>query len=260
MLVVPTLLLRSVLAASIALLCSLGSCQRGQSPTSPPAPPVPPPPAPVPPPAPAGSPSIEFDERVHDFGLVNEGTDLKHKFVIKNVGNAVLKIENVTTSCGCTAATAGIDEIPPGGQGPLEVTFRTQSFAGPGSKGIQVATNDPRHPVSSLEIKYDVQRLLLFESMFVTLTTARGRDHVEKVWLTGSLADKARLRVVKIQGGEQQVLAKPIAERRDGKPRKGLELKLKGGKPLAGGGDITVTTGLPNPAELVLRFNATVNG
>jgi len=255
MLLVPTFHLPKVLTISLLVLGGL-ACTRDKAASSPPPPPAP---SSAQKPATAARPAISFDERVHDFGVVNEGTVLKHKFVIKNTGKAVLKIENVSTSCGCTAATAGVDEIPPGGSGPLEVTFHTNLFSGPGSKGIQVATNDPRNPTSSLEIKYDVQRLLRFESPFVSLTTKRGRDHVERLWLTGNLVDQAKLRVVKLQGVEQ-VTAKPIQARKDGKLRKGLELKLKGGTPVSASGEVILSTGLPNPAELVLRFSATVEG
>jgi hypothetical protein len=205
-----------------------------------------------------GSPVIEFDERVHDFGVVNQDMFLKHQFVIKNAGSAVLAIRNVSTSCGCVTATVERKAIPPGGSSPLEVTLGMRFFSGQGNKTLQIDSNDPSHPTSTLEIKYDIQRLLAFEPFFPTLTTKVGGEHVEKLWLEGSLADQAELRVAKIESGDRRVLASPIQERQSGKMRKGLALTLEGDKPGTGIGQVIVATGLPNPAELIVRFRASV--
>ena len=42
----------------------------------------------------AGKPSIACDEAVFDFGTVQQGEDAKHVFKVKNVGNALLKIDS----------------------------------------------------------------------------------------------------------------------------------------------------------------------
>ncbi|MBN1611626.1 MAG: DUF1573 domain-containing protein [Polyangiaceae bacterium] len=236
---------RSAVALALLLGSSPLGCQRGKS-AQPAAQARP------------GSPVIEFDERVHDFGIVNQDMFLKHQFVIKNTGNAVLSIQNVRTSCGCTTAAVGLEAIPPGGSSPLEVTLGMRYFSGRGSKTIQIDSNDPRNPTSALEIKYDMQRLIAFRPFFPTLTTRAGRDKVEKVWLEGSLAEQAELRVIKTESGECQVLARPIQERQGGKTRKGLALTLKGDKPGTATGQVTLATGLRNPAEVLVRFRATV--
>jgi hypothetical protein len=205
-----------------------------------------------------GRPAIEFDERVHDFGVVNQDISLEHPFVIKNTGNAVLIIQNVRTSCGCTAATVGLTTIPPGGSSPLEVSMGTRFFSGPGSKTIQVESNDPLHPTSTLEIRYDIQRLLVLEPFYPLLYAKRGRNDVKKVWAGGSLVDQAELRVAKVESGGRRVLAKAIQERQEGKLRKGLALTLEGDSPGTDTGQVMVSTGLRNPAEVVVRFRATV--
>lgn len=42
--------------------------------------------------APTGGPKIFFPETVHDFGTVMQGEEATHKFVVKNVGDAPLKL------------------------------------------------------------------------------------------------------------------------------------------------------------------------
>jgi hypothetical protein len=207
----------------------------------------------------AAAPAIDFDARVHDFGTVNEGTVLKHVFTVKNTGNTLLKLTEVSASCGCTTATPGTREIAPGGSGPVEVAFDTRGFPGQGSKSVTIQSNDTKNPRATLEIKYNVERLLDFEKAFIRVETPRGVDTIEEIWLTGKLVDQAKLRVVKVEGHDNQFFVKPIEAKQNGKVKKGLELKLKGNRPVSRHGDITVSTGLEQPAELVLRFNETVS-
>jgi len=39
-----------------------------------------------------GTPKIFFPETIHDFGTVMQGDKVTHKFVVKNVGDAPLKL------------------------------------------------------------------------------------------------------------------------------------------------------------------------
>ena len=52
----------------------------------------------------AQGPKIKFAETSYDFGTALQDTQVKHVFKFKNVGNDTLKIAQVQTSCGCTAA------------------------------------------------------------------------------------------------------------------------------------------------------------
>ena len=205
----------------------------------------------------AGEPAIEFDMRMHDFGLVNEGTALKHVFRVRNGGTAPLVLSEVRTSCGCTAATLGITTLPPGGSGPLEVTMDTHGVHGKGKRSITVSANDPRQPTSTLEIAYEVERLLGLDRTFVHLATTQGTNRVEKVWLAGKLVRQARLRVH--VEGTTLVTARAIEARAAGQRRKGLQLELHGQNRASGDGVVTIKTGLANPSELSLAFAYAVN-
>src|SRR3972149_2274230 len=47
---------------------------------------------------------ISFEEQVYDFGKIYIGESVKHAFKLKNLGKGELIINNVKSSCGCTAA------------------------------------------------------------------------------------------------------------------------------------------------------------
>jgi hypothetical protein len=208
-------------------------------------------------PAQSGTPNIDFDDRAHDFGLVSEGRPLRHVFRVTNKGTAPLQVSEVTTSCGCTAATLGSKTIPPGSSEPLEVKMDTHGRHGEGTRTITLVSNDPRQPVSTLQISYDIERLLDLDRPFVDLTPARGRQPVERVWLTGRLVEQARLRVVAVEGSPF-VTARTVEIYRGGQLRKGVALKLSRKAGTSGEGGVTMKTGLQDPPELSLAFRYSV--
>lgn len=103
------------------------------------------------------APKIVFKEDVHDFGNVPRGPELQYNFKFTNKGNAVLKIERVQTSCGCTGANVGDKtEYKKNESGEIKVTFNTQGRSGHQEKIISVFSNDPEYPQKDLKVVCDV--------------------------------------------------------------------------------------------------------
>jgi hypothetical protein len=86
-------------------------------------------------------PKIKLAEASYDFGTVAQGAAVKHVFKFKNVGTDTLKIAQVKSSCGCTAAESS-KIIPPQKYGQLEVNFNTASQMGKVSKTVYIFSND----------------------------------------------------------------------------------------------------------------------
>jgi hypothetical protein len=99
----------------------------------------------------APAPRIKVEPESFDFGNVLPDKTLRKEFTIRNFGNAPLELENVSTTCGCTAAIAGTKRIEPGGSTPLRVTFQTRRFSGKVERRVLVRSNDPKTPL--LEVK-----------------------------------------------------------------------------------------------------------
>jgi hypothetical protein len=103
------------------------------------------------------APKIVFKEEVHDFGHVPRGPELQYNFKFTNKGSAVLKIERVQTSCGCTGATVGEKtEYKKNESGELKITFNTQGRSGHQEKIISVFSNDPENLQKDLKIECEV--------------------------------------------------------------------------------------------------------
>lgn len=90
--------------------------------------------------------SVSFDEMVHNFDVVEEGTLIRHDFKFKNTGKSDLIIRKINASCGCTTIAPSKTVIKPGESSSLTASFRTQGYTGRQSKTITVITNDPEKP------------------------------------------------------------------------------------------------------------------
>jgi hypothetical protein len=202
-------------------------------------------------------PRIAFGTMVHDFGQVIAGQTATHLFSFKNTGDQTLVIQNVTTSCGCTAAVMKSREIAPGASGEIEVRFSANS-AGPFRKSIAVSSNDPRQPGTTLMVSATVTPDLDYEPHYIKLVTDDPNYRTVRIRFVGSLAELVHPAVAEIRGdpaAAKHVAVRPIEERKDGKRTPGLELKLKDQNAGSGSADLVVTTGLGEPARLGIPFS-----
>jgi len=99
----------------------------------------------------AKGPKLKLAEASYDFGTVAQGAPVKHLFKFKNVGTDTLRIAQVKTSCGCTAAESS-KIIPPQKDGQIEVNFNTGSQMGKVSKTVYIFSNDVEAPQRSVSI------------------------------------------------------------------------------------------------------------
>lgn len=98
-------------------------------------------------------PRIRFDNPVYEFGKVAAGEVVRHEFRFANTGDEVLRIQGVTSSCGCTS-TAGLRRIlEPGQTGVVPVELATTNLDGNVLKKIWVASNAREQTNVILEIK-----------------------------------------------------------------------------------------------------------
>ena len=97
-------------------------------------------------------PAILFADTFHDFGRLQSDNIASHDFAFTNIGNEVLKIMDVQSSCGCAAVTNWQREIAPGEAGALHVLFNTGGMAGLVRKNLWVVSNDTNQPSVALQI------------------------------------------------------------------------------------------------------------
>ncbi len=88
--------------------------------------------------------SIQLPEVQYDFGQIAKNSSVTHTFIVRNVGENPLLIDNVKASCGCTVPKWPDTPIAPGEEGAIEVTFNSAGKRGVQNKSITITANtDP---------------------------------------------------------------------------------------------------------------------
>jgi len=98
------------------------------------------------------APIIEVDNPDYDFGKLAGAPAVTHHFIISNIGDELLSILDVRTSCGCTTTALSKSDLAPGESVELEVTVDLTSFSGHISQAIYVSSNDLIHRKLTLHI------------------------------------------------------------------------------------------------------------
>lgn len=102
-------------------------------------------------------PVTRFNQIEHDFGDVSAGEQFEHVFEFSNAGEDDLIIEKAIASSGNTKAIPGSKRLKPGEKGSISVVLDMRGKKGIFSKTIDVYTNDPITPVTTLTVKIAVR-------------------------------------------------------------------------------------------------------
>jgi Protein of unknown function (DUF1573) len=116
---------------------------------------------------------------------IGDDTAVGH-FKYENKGDKQIAIKSVTTSCGCTAASAK-QTAAPGEKGEVTATFKVGDRVGVQQKAITVLTDDAAHPSTTLSLKVVIPQVLELQPAFV-------------FWQAGE-APKAKTIVAKVGAG-----------------------------------------------------------
>jgi len=103
---------------------------------------------------------IAFDRTTHNFGDVPQSQGiLETTFEIRNDGQSVLEIGELSTSCGCTTVEISNQSIQPNGTATLTVYFDPDFHAEPAdelTRTVFIPTNDPSQPEAEVKIMVDI--------------------------------------------------------------------------------------------------------
>lgn len=112
----------------------------------------------------AGAPRLWVDEVgdtnfVWDFGEIPADQAVEKDFVIQNLGEGELVIEDVSASCGCTAAVVADSNLGAGEETTVRVSYdprHNQEFGKFVTKQVRIKSNDPLVPLAEFTIQADV--------------------------------------------------------------------------------------------------------
>jgi len=180
-----------------------------------------------------GTPKIQFDQTVYDFGKTSQVETVSGVFKFKNIGDGILKLEPPKPSCGCTVAELKPDTLQPGETGELPFTLHLGQVKAQLDKRITVKSNDPQTPEVSLTIKVDYTPLYDINPITLAPQLAFGVNNTDQ-FTTITRTDGKPLRIVRLDASKPWITAKVepgakaddatarirITIQRDGPPRR----------------------------------------
>ncbi len=154
-----------------------------------------------------GTPKIQFDQTVYDFGKTSQVETVSGVFKFKNIGDGILKLEPPKPSCGCTVAELKPDTLQPGETGELPFTLHLGQVKAQLDKRITVKSNDPRTPEVSLTIKVDYTPLYDINPMTLAPQLAFDVNDTDQ-FTTITRTDGKPLRIVRLDASKPWITAK----------------------------------------------------
>jgi len=152
-----------------------------------------------------GTPKIQFDKTVYDFGKTSQVETVTGSFTFRNAGDEILKLEKPTTSCGCTVADLKPDSLQPGEKGELTFSLNMPSIRSLLEKHITVTSNDPQNPSVELTIKANYVPLFEFYPTLVRFDIRSGSE--TNVTLVAQRTDGKKLNITKIEPSKPWITA-----------------------------------------------------
>jgi hypothetical protein len=115
-------------------------------------------------------PEITFEKVAHDFGNIGPGSKEVCEFKFTNTGDSLLRITEVTKSCGCTPYELAKMEYEPGEGGTLKVQYNASGQPGPVKKTLFVSSNDRAKPKIELVINANIVLKIDYEPKELNLS------------------------------------------------------------------------------------------
>ena len=97
-------------------------------------------------------PKLEISEKSWDFGEVKAGSEVKHTFIIKNIGSAELTVYAYSSCPACLLLDIENTSVPPKGVTKLNAKV-IETEEGPFEGYVMLESNDRKQWVQKLSVK-----------------------------------------------------------------------------------------------------------
>lgn len=125
----------------------------------------------------SADPILKVEPIQIDLGVIQEGNLFERFLEVSNIGDGVLVIQDVKTSCGCTAvAVDGIVELEAGESQKIRVTFDSKNMDGGITKRVTISSNDPKMPKAVIKLIADVHKPIRWQPKYVSLNRVGVHD------------------------------------------------------------------------------------
>ena len=213
-------------------------------------------------------PKAVVPETEYHFEPMAVGASQSHKFMIKNEGEAPLRLKKGETTCKCTLSDLAQESIPVGEQAEVELTWTPKSAGDEFRQEASIHTNDPHNKLIRLTVIGPVHQLLTIRPESGWNMQSMARDETET--LTGEISsiilDKFEIKSIEASSEHVKPHYRPMtdAELKESGAKSGYRLSvafdpkdMKLGKFAE---KIVVHTNLETASEIPLEITGTFLG
>jgi hypothetical protein len=162
---------------------------------------------------------LVFDQQEQSFKVKAEQESIVAKYRFTNSGKESVKIENVKTSCGCTAAGLKKTEYAPGESGEIEAKFTFGGRFGRQEKAIIVSTSQSKENPIILRLVVDIEDQIHIRPELVFWRVGEQPDP-KKIEVT--IGDNATVKILSVVSDNPSIKA----ELSEVKPGKEYEIQI----------------------------------
>lgn len=206
----------------------------------------------------AGKPRLTLSEDVWNFGTIWHGDKVRHDVILRNEGDAELRILKVKASCGCTAGSAKKNLLAPGEETTFELSFDSHQKSQQISTEATIFSNDPDRSQVKVFVKGYVNRELSYDPLggcFVR-TLDGSEPATARCTVTNTTLDQVmKLQVLKVNSPKFDVTIKEV------NPGKAFEVIAVAKPPFQEGrtvGMVELSTGMQREQTLTLPLSVEV--
>ncbi len=211
-------------------------------------------------------PKVAIEKLVHDFGDMALGQTGSFDFVIRNEGEAPLKLAKGQVQCKCTVSGLQDEEVPAGGEAKIHLEWTPKSM-GTFGQGAVIWTNDPENEMFELRVEGRMVSEILIkpENGWILGSVPSGRPTKVEGSIATGLFDSFDISSIETSSDRLTVTAEPI------EPDELEGLGMKSGYKLFGEYNpseeagkfretVTVKTTLDDYAKIVLNLTGSRTG
>ena len=179
----------------------------------------------------AGTPQIQFETNLFDFGTIVTVETISGVFRFRNAGDGILKVGPPGTSCDCTEAKVKPDTLAPGENGELAYTIKLERALN-GERHIMAPSNDPKTPLAQLTIKMDYTPLYELSPPTLRIRLGVGKEEL-KTSFTVTRVDGKPLEIDRLTASPEWISAAfdPSFKPQDSSARVSVVVRRPSGPP-----------------------------
>jgi hypothetical protein len=130
-----------------------------------------------------GVPKAVVEQTEHYLGFLDPAEQCAHVFMIRNEGQAPLKLTRGGTSCKCTMSELPDRPIPPGGTAEVRVASKIAQQSGDFAHSATIFTNDPNRKRVRLLLHGTIRKYVAADPKRIVLSAMR-REEARSVGAT----------------------------------------------------------------------------